>query len=153
MHESFSTEVGPRSSEPFGILGNEPRGVPNGGNRQLHATWSGIQARFYPSDAYIGRQGLISGVSEGRGALHAPSLWILRCDRGGPLEASQACSLTVRCSIRFSELVCTTRSTKIPAVWIWSGSRAPRGTISSTSATVIRPHIATSGLKFRAVRR
>ena len=45
------------------------------------------------------------------------------------------------------------RCTKMPGVWMWSGSKLPAGTISSTSATVTRPAVAIIGLKFRAVLR
>ena len=38
----------------------------------------------------------------------------------------------------------------MPGVWMASLSRAPTGTISSTSATVIFPAVAIIGLKFRA---
>src|SRR4051812_990982 len=45
------------------------------------------------------------------------------------------------------------RLTKIPAVWMWSGSISPAGTRCSTSATVILAAVAIIGLKFRAVLR
>src|SRR5688572_18093290 len=60
---------------------------------------------------------------------------------------------TVRCSIRFSDTVWTMRSTKIPGVWIASGSNSPISTICSTSATHALPQVATMGLKFLAVLR
>ena len=41
----------------------------------------------------------------------------------------------------------------MPGRWTWSGSRAPAGTTSSTSAMVTRAAIATCGLKLRAVLR
>lgn len=60
--------------------------------------------------------------------------------------------LTVRCSMRFSGVALwTMRWTKMPGVWIWSGSSSPTSTRCSTSAMVIFPAVATIGLKFRAV--
>ena len=47
--------------------------------------------------------------------------------------------LTVRCSMRFSLVVTTIRCTKMPGVWMWSGSSEPSGTSSSTSAIVTAP--------------
>ena len=62
--------------------------------------------------------------------------------------------VTVRCSMRFSGVALTTmRCTKMPGVWMSSGSSAPVSTSSSTSAIVIFPADATFGLKLRAVRR
>jgi hypothetical protein len=55
-------------------------------------------------------------------------------------------------SIRFSFFSArTTRFTKIPGTWMKFGSSDPTGTISSTSATVIRPAFAIDSLKFLAV--
>ena len=45
----------------------------------------------------------------------------------------------------------TTRSMKMPGVWMLSLSKLPTGTNSSTSATVTLPAVAIIGLKFRAV--
>src|SRR3979490_2800056 len=45
------------------------------------------------------------------------------------------------------------RLTKMPGVWIWSGSISPAGTRCSTPATVIFSAVAIIGLKFRAVLR
>src|SRR5258708_2378531 len=45
------------------------------------------------------------------------------------------------------------RLTKMPGVWIWSGSISPAGTRCSTSATVIFAAVAIIGLKLRAVLR
>src|SRR5216683_5269204 len=47
----------------------------------------------------------------------------------------------------------TIRLTKMPGVWIWSGSISPAGTRCSTSATVIFAAVAIIGLKLRAVLR
>ena len=41
----------------------------------------------------------------------------------------------------------------MPGVWIWSGSICAGGTRCSTSAMVILPAVAITGLKFRAVLR
>src|SRR5438445_13886871 len=41
------------------------------------------------------------------------------------------------------------RSTKMPGVWIWSGSSSPISTSCSTSATQTLPQLAIIGLKFR----
>ena len=50
---------------------------------------------------------------------------------------------TVRRSMRFSyDSPLTTRCTKMPGVWTWSGSSAPTSTISSTSAIVVLPAVA-----------
>src|SRR5438128_610296 len=43
------------------------------------------------------------------------------------------------------------RSTKMPGVWIWSGSSSPISTSCSTSATQTLPQLAIIGLKFREV--
>ena len=43
------------------------------------------------------------------------------------------------------------RSTKMPGVWIWSGSSSPTSTSCSTSATQTLPQVAIIGLKFREV--
>src|SRR6267143_409630 len=43
------------------------------------------------------------------------------------------------------------RLTKIPGVWIWSGSSSPISTSCSTSATQTLPQVAIIGLKFREV--
>mgnify|MGYP003296925108 CR=1 FL=1 len=45
----------------------------------------------------------------------------------------------------------TTRWTKMPGMWTCSGSSSPGSTSSSTSAMVIFPAMAQSGLKFIAV--
>ena len=81
-----------------------------------------------------------------RGEVVAPRIQNTRM-----LCSSVAHARTVRCSMRFSLSVCTMRSTKMPGVWMSSGLRPPRSTISSTSATVTLPHVATMGLKLRAV--
>src|ERR1700709_1403665 len=47
----------------------------------------------------------------------------------------------------------TMRLTKMPAVWMWSGSISPAGTRCSTSATVNFAAVAIIGLKLRAVLR
>ncbi len=60
---------------------------------------------------------------------------------------------TVRCSMRFSCWPCRMRCTKMPGVWMPSGSSEPSGTISSTSAMQTLPQVAAFGLKFRAVLR
>src|SRR5690606_27502214 len=66
----------------------------------------------------------------------------------GPYATSSAWMRTVRCSICLSGAgTWTTRSTKIPGVWIWSGSIEPVGTRCSTSATVTLPAVAIIGLK------
>ena len=69
-----------------------------------------------------------------------------------PRTAAHA-SRTVLCSIRFSLSVRTTRSTKLPGVWMPSGSSSPRPTNSSHSAIVNAAAVAIIGLKFRAVMR
>lgn len=70
----------------------------------------------------------------------------------GEVDASGQPALSSR-----PELICfpvsptaTTRCTKTPGVSMCSGSSLPGSTSSSTSAIVIRPAIATRGLKFRA---
>ena len=61
---------------------------------------------------------------------------------------------TVRFSIRFSYFSpLTTRCTKMPGVMMASGSKAPAGTISSTSAMVTFAAMAIMGAKLRAVLR
>lgn len=92
-----------------------------------------------------------------------PSLkgWRVRYSGGrravvdGPFaETKELIAGYTRCSMRFSGVaLSTSRCTKMPGVWIASGSSSPFSTISSTSATVIRPAIAHIGLKLRAVRR
>ena len=67
--------------------------------------------------------------------------------------ASAHAARTVRCSMRFSCGPWMMRWTKMPGVWMPSGSRLPSGTISSTSATQTRPQVAAFGLKLRAVLR
>src|SRR5260221_7194239 len=60
----------------------------------------------------------------------------------------------LRNSMRFLALPTSMmRFTKIPGVWIWSGSISPAGTRCSTSATVIFAAVAIIGLKLRAVLR
>lgn len=60
-------------------------------------------------------------------------------------------SRTVTCSMRFSfNSDFMSRCTNTPGVWMVSGSSVPGSTICSTSATVIRPQVATIGLKFLA---
>src|ERR1051325_10163447 len=61
--------------------------------------------------------------------------------------------LTVRCSMRLARLATTRRWTKMPGVWMQSGSSSPSSTSSSTSAMQIFPAVAAIGLKLRAVLR
>src|SRR3954471_821329 len=60
----------------------------------------------------------------------------------------------LRNSMRFLPVPTSTmRCTKMPGVWMWSGSISPAGTSCSTSATVIFAAVAIIGLKLRAVLR
>ena len=69
-----------------------------------------------------------------------------------PLRLPLTTFFTVRCSMRFSGVALRMmRWTKMPGVWIWSGSSSPISTSCSTSAMVILPAVATFGLKLRAV--
>src|SRR5262249_22524638 len=69
------------------------------------------------------------------------------------LFAGQAHFRTVLCSMRFSRLATMTRCTKMPGVWMQSGSIWPGSTSSSPSATQTFPAVAAMGLKLRAVLR
>ena len=66
-----------------------------------------------------------------------------------PLMRRGRCA--ARCASRAAP--CRMRCTKMPGVWMPSGSRLPSGTISSTSATQTLPQVAAFGLKLRAVLR
>src|SRR5216683_1448005 len=58
----------------------------------------------------------------------------------------------LRNSMRFLPVPTSTmRWTKMPGVWMWSGSSSPAGTSCSTSATVTFAAVAIIGLKLRAV--
>src|SRR3954465_15203570 len=60
----------------------------------------------------------------------------------------------LRNSIRFLPVPTSMmRFTKMPGVWMWSGSISPAGTRCSTSTTVIFAAVAIIGLKLRAVLR
>src|SRR6202012_3011487 len=62
--------------------------------------------------------------------------------------------LVLRNSMRLlAEPTSMMRLTKMPGVWMWSGSILPAGTRCSTSATVILAAVAIIGLKLRAVLR
>src|SRR5205814_7967166 len=57
----------------------------------------------------------------------------------------------VRCSMRLGPFATSMmRLTKMPGVWISSGSSCPAGTRCSTSATVSFAAVASTGLKLRA---
>src|SRR6202040_309333 len=81
----------------------------------------------------------------------------LGCGAGSDLIAGPAHGRTVlfstRLSVACSSVNATTRCTNTPGVWMSSGCSSPGSTSSSTSAMVMRPHVAATGLKLRAARR
>ncbi|MCY1240003.1 hypothetical protein D9M72_528310 [compost metagenome] len=73
-------------------------------------------------------------------------------DTASEVTAASARGRTVRCSMSLTlPLARTRRWTNTPGVMMWFGSSWPGSTITSASATVMAPAVATTGLKFRAV--
>src|SRR6185312_5076953 len=108
--------------------------------RDLHPLWNVVRHQSRNADAEIDVETVAQFLGGALCKLFA-----------GPGHQAFSRLRVVRCSIRFSKLPCTMRSTKMPGVWIAFGSSSPASTRISTSATHLFPTVAIIGLKLRAV--